>query len=454
MSSPSNEAQAYCLRRNNHSLDMVEELDKMYKEETMVDVTLSCDEGSIRAHRMVLSASSPYFRTVFAKLITHSFQYPIVIIKDMPYADLKAIIEFIYRGEVTVPQEQLPSVLKSAEALQVKGLSDSYHSKEGKSSNGHESGSRKRRKKRRKISRSESSSNGGGGGSSQQQQQEHQGTNSDDEVLSGKTARDSSEDISEEYSDEDDEVIDASTNITPVNQRQNEERPFSENNNTVEPEIEPSRLLEQTMITGDAQENGNSVPRFSSSVNVSNVQPIASVSSQDVKPLLFDESAAFTPQLTASSMSASLPPNEPQALQQQANSQNHLPPVTVPCTLSAFESSALSSIPGPSTISHIVSRPSQAAQENRERRKSTSSSSQKSSSLSRHSNHFQCHSSSRQRFHCHICHQGFTAKRNLQRHMQIHSYYRNKYECEICRKIFSWKHTLNNHKEKAHNIHV
>ncbi len=57
-----------------------------------------------------------------------------------------------------------------------------------------------------------------------------------------------------------------------------------------------------------------------------------------------------------------------------------------------------------------------------------------------------------QRFHCHICHQGFTAKRNLQRHMQIHNYYRNKFECEVCQRQFSWKHTLNIHKEKAHNI--
>ena len=59
-----------------------------------------------------------------------------------------------------------------------------------------------------------------------------------------------------------------------------------------------------------------------------------------------------------------------------------------------------------------------------------------------------------QRFHCHICHQGFTAKRNLQRHMQIHNYYRNKFECELCQRQFSWKHTLNIHKEKAHNIKI
>jgi len=89
----------------------------------MVDVTLSCKDGSIRAHKMVLSACSSYFKNIFSKF-TNPYQYPVVIMKDVPFADLRAIVEFIYRGEVFVPQEQLSSVLKSAESLKVKGLSD------------------------------------------------------------------------------------------------------------------------------------------------------------------------------------------------------------------------------------------------------------------------------------------------------------------------------------------
>lgn len=117
-------AQAFCLKRNNHSSDMSEHFEQMFKEEAMVDVTLSCgDHGSIRAHKMVLSACSSYFKKIFSELI-NPYQYPVVIINNMPFADLRAIIEFIYRGEVFVPQEQLASVLKSAQSLKVKGLSD------------------------------------------------------------------------------------------------------------------------------------------------------------------------------------------------------------------------------------------------------------------------------------------------------------------------------------------
>ncbi|XP_053201718.1 protein tramtrack, beta isoform-like [Panonychus citri] len=116
-------AQAFCLRRNNHSSDMSEHFERMFKEEAMVDVTLSCVDGSIRAHKMVLSACSSYFKNIFNKFV-NPYQYPVVIMKDIPFADLRAIVEFIYRGEVFVPQEQLASVLKSAESLKVKGLSE------------------------------------------------------------------------------------------------------------------------------------------------------------------------------------------------------------------------------------------------------------------------------------------------------------------------------------------
>ena len=43
--------------------------------------------------------------------------------KDTSYADIVALIEFVYKGEVNVVQSQLASFLKTAEMLQVKGLS-------------------------------------------------------------------------------------------------------------------------------------------------------------------------------------------------------------------------------------------------------------------------------------------------------------------------------------------
>ena len=116
-------SQAFCLKLNSHQNHLIEAFQKLYNDEVMVDCTLSCMGGTIKAHKLLLSACSPYFTNLFSSF-TNPYQYPVVILKDMPFVDLKAIIEFMYKGEVTVPQNILPSVLDSAKALMITGLCD------------------------------------------------------------------------------------------------------------------------------------------------------------------------------------------------------------------------------------------------------------------------------------------------------------------------------------------
>ncbi|KAK8778401.1 hypothetical protein V5799_020258 [Amblyomma americanum] len=91
----------------------------MLSNEALVDVTLACEGLSLKAHKMVLSACSPFFQALFAE---NPCKHPIVILKDMRYVDLRAIVEFMYRGEVVVSQEDLMALLKTAETLKVNGL--------------------------------------------------------------------------------------------------------------------------------------------------------------------------------------------------------------------------------------------------------------------------------------------------------------------------------------------
>lgn len=49
-------------------------------------------------------------------------KHPIVILKDVNYRDLLAILHFMYQGEVNIKQEDIASFLKVAEVLQIKGL--------------------------------------------------------------------------------------------------------------------------------------------------------------------------------------------------------------------------------------------------------------------------------------------------------------------------------------------
>ena len=49
-------------------------------------------------------------------------EHPIVFLKDIKYAEIRAILDYMYKGEVNVAQEELPGLLKVAELLRVKGL--------------------------------------------------------------------------------------------------------------------------------------------------------------------------------------------------------------------------------------------------------------------------------------------------------------------------------------------
>lgn len=100
---------------------MLAVFEQLLSNEALVDVTLACEGLSLKAHKMVLSACSPFFQALF---IENPCKHPIVIMKDMRYMDLKAIVEFMYRGEVNVSQDQLSALLKTAETLKVKGLAE------------------------------------------------------------------------------------------------------------------------------------------------------------------------------------------------------------------------------------------------------------------------------------------------------------------------------------------
>lgn len=116
--------QQFCLRWTNYHSNLSTVCDQLYQNESFVDVTLVSEGRPIKAHKMVLAASSPYFQTIFNET---PCKHPIVIIKDVKYEELKALVDFMYRGEVNVAQEQIRPLLKLAEMFQIRGLTDVSH---------------------------------------------------------------------------------------------------------------------------------------------------------------------------------------------------------------------------------------------------------------------------------------------------------------------------------------
>ncbi|XP_075163409.1 BTB-protein-VII isoform X2 [Haematobia irritans] len=113
--------QQFCLRWNNHQPNFISVCSSLLHNGTLVDVTLAAEGRQLQAHKIVLSACSSYFQTLFT---TNPCQHPIVILKDVQYDDLKTMVDFMYYGEVNVSQEQLPHILKTAEMLKIKGLAE------------------------------------------------------------------------------------------------------------------------------------------------------------------------------------------------------------------------------------------------------------------------------------------------------------------------------------------
>lgn len=109
------------LRWNSHVESLQQLFEGLLEQQLFVDVTLACDGGCLKAHRVMLSACSAYFRRVLNETTS---KCPVIIMRDVPAAEMDFILQFIYRGEIHVPELRLPSLLKTARLLEIRGLSD------------------------------------------------------------------------------------------------------------------------------------------------------------------------------------------------------------------------------------------------------------------------------------------------------------------------------------------
>lgn len=63
-----------------------------------------------------------------------SVQNPVIVLHNVSADDIKAVLQFIYKGQCVVTREQLPSLLSVAKLLKIQGLCDmkvstySFHS--------------------------------------------------------------------------------------------------------------------------------------------------------------------------------------------------------------------------------------------------------------------------------------------------------------------------------------
>ena len=109
----------FCLHWNDFESNISSAFRELREDKDFFDVTLACDDDQIQAHKVIISACSPFFRSILRR---NRHEHPLLYLKGVKYVDLVSVLNFMYHGEVNVAQEELNSFLAVAEDLKVKGL--------------------------------------------------------------------------------------------------------------------------------------------------------------------------------------------------------------------------------------------------------------------------------------------------------------------------------------------
>jgi len=109
----------FCLRWNDFESNVSLAFREFREDKELFDVTIACDDEQISAHKVILSACSPFFRDILRR---NPHQHPLLYLKGINLPDLQNVLSFMYQGEVSVAQNDLNTFLAVAEDLKVKGL--------------------------------------------------------------------------------------------------------------------------------------------------------------------------------------------------------------------------------------------------------------------------------------------------------------------------------------------
>ena len=108
------------LKWEDFQTNLQESFRELRSDFDFTDVTLVCEDQIIKAHKIVLSACSPF---LMGMLKAHAHPQPLIYMRGVKARDLIALMDFIYVGEASMMKEQLESFLGLAEELEIKGLS-------------------------------------------------------------------------------------------------------------------------------------------------------------------------------------------------------------------------------------------------------------------------------------------------------------------------------------------
>ena len=112
----------YNLHWHSYSDHLREALNEMMISSEFADVTLVTDDKQqIRAHRNILSACSPVFKSILQ--IDSKNANPVIYLRGIQHSEMESIMQFIYLGEAKFYKERMSEFLMVAKNLEIKELS-------------------------------------------------------------------------------------------------------------------------------------------------------------------------------------------------------------------------------------------------------------------------------------------------------------------------------------------
>jgi len=110
--------------QQNHRLRMMEDLEKAYKEKDFYDVIVNCKEGSFACNKLMLTARSPVFKSMFQH-DTKENKTNVVNLKDIEPKILEEMLHYIHTGETTNIRRIARKLLAAADFYQLDQLKTS-----------------------------------------------------------------------------------------------------------------------------------------------------------------------------------------------------------------------------------------------------------------------------------------------------------------------------------------